>query len=161
MEQGSGEKIKRIKKSMTTIREMIAEKSALLRNVDKLGAQNAAEELVNLASLLSSLNAEIIEKQFILNQKRSELLIEAKSVAKAKMLSESTQEWKDFMDRVAQREALEELLRAVKYYLRAVGNEMQLGKKGLTEEFLKDISKRFENSSVKNIKISVLKSEKP
>jgi len=37
-------------------------------------------------------------------------------------------------------------------------NEIQLGKKGLTEEFLKDISKRFENSHVKNIKITVLKS---
>ena len=37
-------------------------------------------------------------------------------------------------------------------------NEIQLGKKGLTEEFLKDISKRFENSHIRNIKITVLKS---
>lgn len=36
--------------------------------------------------------------------------------------------------------------------------EMQLGKKGLTLEFLEDIKKRFENIQVKNIKVSVLKS---
>lgn len=37
-------------------------------------------------------------------------------------------------------------------------NEIQLGKKGLTQEFLADISKRFESSHTKNIKITVLKS---
>jgi len=36
--------------------------------------------------------------------------------------------------------------------------EMQIGKKGLTEEFLEDIKKRFNKSSIKNIKVSVLKS---
>ena len=111
---------------MKTIRELIGEKSALLREVDKLGPQEASQELVELASLLSSLNTEIVEKQFILNQKKVELLQEAKSVSKAKMLSEATQEWKDFMDRVMQREALEELLRAVKYYLRAAEKEYEM-----------------------------------
>jgi len=36
--------------------------------------------------------------------------------------------------------------------------QMQLGKKGLTPEFLEDIKKRFEKPAVKNLKISVLKS---
>ena len=36
--------------------------------------------------------------------------------------------------------------------------EMQLGKKGLTHEFLADIKKRFEKLSIKNIKVSVLRS---
>lgn len=35
--------------------------------------------------------------------------------------------------------------------------ELQLGKKGLTKEFLEEIKKRFEKPSIKNIKISVLK----
>src|SRR3990167_5782378 len=107
-----------------SIRQLITEKSALLREVDKLGPARVSEELVQLASLLSSLNSEIVEKQFILNQKKVELLQEAKSVSKAKMLSEATQEWRDFMDRVAQREALEELLRAVKYFLRQAEREL-------------------------------------
>ena len=36
--------------------------------------------------------------------------------------------------------------------------EIQLGKKGLTNEFLDDLKKRFEKPIVKNIKIKVLKS---
>jgi len=36
--------------------------------------------------------------------------------------------------------------------------EMQLGKNGLTKEFMEEIKKRFESREVKNIKISVLKS---
>ena len=110
---------------MKTIRDLIKEKSELLRDIDKLGPATASEELVQLASLLSSLNAEIVEKQFILNQKKVELLEEAKSVAKARMLAEATPEWKEFMERIMQREALEELLRAVKYYLRAAEHEQR------------------------------------
>ncbi len=37
-------------------------------------------------------------------------------------------------------------------------NQIQLGKNGLTNEFLEALKKRFEKPSVKNIKISVLKS---
>jgi RNA-binding protein YhbY len=36
--------------------------------------------------------------------------------------------------------------------------EIQLGKKGLTPEFLGNLKKRFEKPGVKNIKISVLQS---
>ena len=36
--------------------------------------------------------------------------------------------------------------------------EIQLGKKGLTTEFLEALKKRFEKPGVKNIKISVLRS---
>lgn len=36
--------------------------------------------------------------------------------------------------------------------------EIQLGKKGLTNEFLEGLKKRFEKPDMKNIKISVLKS---
>jgi len=36
--------------------------------------------------------------------------------------------------------------------------EIQLGKKGLTEEFLENLKSRFKNKKITNIKISVLKS---
>ena len=36
--------------------------------------------------------------------------------------------------------------------------ELQLGKKGLTPEFLQQIKRRFDNPRIKNIKISVLRS---
>jgi len=108
---------------MKTIRETIASKSAELRNIEKVGPIKAAEELVELSSLLSSLNSEIVEKQFIMNQKKAELLLEAKSVAKAKLLSEATIEWKNWFERIMQRDALLELIRSVKYYLRAMSDE--------------------------------------
>ena len=109
---------------MTTIRDLITEKSLKHRDVEKLGPVIAAQELVELSSLLSSLNAEIADTQFALNQKRSELLVEAKSVARARLLAESTPEWKSWFDRVMQRDALLELIRAIKYYLRAMKDEM-------------------------------------
>ena len=109
----------------TNIRQLITEKSTLLRDIDKLGPHKAAEELVELASLLSSLNAEIVEKQFILNQKKVELLAEAKSVAKAKLLAEGLPEWHEWFARIQQRDALEELIRSVKYFLRASSDEQR------------------------------------
>jgi len=36
--------------------------------------------------------------------------------------------------------------------------QMQIGKKGLTSEFLEEIEKRFKKPAVKNIKVSILKS---
>ena len=36
--------------------------------------------------------------------------------------------------------------------------EIQLGKKGLTKEFLEDLKNRFEKTKLTNIKVSVLKS---
>jgi len=36
--------------------------------------------------------------------------------------------------------------------------QIQLGKKGLTEEFLEGLKNRFEKPAVKNLKVSVLKS---
>ena len=108
---------------MKTIRELITEKSSLLRDIDTLGPIKVSEEVVELASLLSSLNAEIVVSQFALNQKRRELLEEAKSVAKARLLAEATEEWRSWFERVMQREALQELIRTCKYYLRAVDTE--------------------------------------
>jgi len=110
---------------MKTIRDLIKSKSELLRDIDKLGPATASEELVQLASLLSSLNAEIVEKQFILNQKKVELLAEAKSVAKAKLLAEATTEWREWFERISQRDALEELIRSVKYFLRSAESEQR------------------------------------
>ena len=36
--------------------------------------------------------------------------------------------------------------------------KIRLGKKGLTEDFLNDLKKRFDNNKVKNIKVGVLRS---
>lgn len=106
-----------------TLRELIKEKSALLRHPDKLGFMKVAEELVELSSLLSSLNAEIAEKQFELNKVKLAFLGEFKSAAQAKIAAEATQQWDEWNKRVQLRHAMEELIRALKYYLKAASTE--------------------------------------
>ena len=109
--------------SNMTIRDIIREKSLRLMKADTIPTIELANELVELSALLSSLNAESVEKQFALNIKRRDLLEEAKSVAKARLLSEATIEWKEWYDRMAQREALEELIRSLKYRIRVAEEE--------------------------------------
>lgn len=108
---------------MSTIRELITEKSEKLRDVDVLGPDVAAEELVALSSLLSSLNKEIADAHFVLNQKKKELIETYKTVAKAKLYAEATEEWKQWFDRVMQAEALNQMIQAVKYYLKGAERE--------------------------------------
>ena len=109
--------------SNMTIRDIIREKSLRLMKADTIPTIELANELVELSALLSSLNAESVEKQFALNIKRRDLLEEVKSVAKARLLSEATIEWKEWYDRMAQREALEELIRSLKYRIRVAEEE--------------------------------------
>lgn len=104
-----------------TIRELIKEKSELLRYPDQL--ENPAKELVELSSLLSSLNREISDCQFILNQKRAMLLEECKTVAKAKLMADASPEWRDWFDRITQKEAVMEMIRSLKYMLRSQEEE--------------------------------------
>ena len=108
-----------------TIREMITERSEECRKIDELGPKRASEILVELSSLLSSLNRETTEAHYWLNLKRVELLKEHKTVARAKMVSESLAEWKDWADRVTQGEAVEEMIRSLKYFLRAAERELK------------------------------------
>jgi predicted transcriptional regulator len=109
-----------------TIREIIKEKSEALRFVDQLGPLKASEELVALSSLLSSLNAHVIEKQFLYNQCREVLRTEKTSASDAKISAEATLEWKEWQEAKQQGKALEELIRSVKYYLRASGEEQKI-----------------------------------
>ena len=111
---------------MATIREMIKERSERLRDISNIPPHEAAEILVQLTSLLSTLNAYIVDKQFTYNQKRVEIRAEKKSVAEAKLFSESTIEWREWQEAVAQRDALEEAIRALKYYIRGLENERNL-----------------------------------
>lgn len=109
-----------------TIREIIAQKSLLLREVGEMGPVKASEELVELTSLLASLNSEISDTLYWLNIKRQEKLNELGSAAKARIASDASPEWKAWSDRMLQKEALVELIRAVKYFCRASGQEYQM-----------------------------------
>jgi len=109
-----------------TIRELIREKAELLRDVDAIGPGKAATELVELAAILASLNKEIADHHFTYNQKRVAILEESEGKASvAKIKAEATKEWKDWQDRFVLRSAVEEMMRAIKYYLRGFEKEYQ------------------------------------
>ena len=108
-----------------TIREMITEKSELLRHIEQLGPHKAAEELVELCSLLSSLKKHVVDQNYWYNIKRQELLREHTKAAQAKIHAEASAEWRNWQEAKAQEEALEELIRSVKYYLRSASDELR------------------------------------
>ena len=109
-----------------TIRELIAHESAELREIEKLGPHEAANKLVVLSSLLSSLGAEIATKRAEYTQIRLKCLKEAKSVAESRIYSEATNEFKEWQEREEQRKALIEIIHSIKYFLRTCENEMKL-----------------------------------
>ena len=110
---------------MSTIRQMIQERSEKLLDAANISTHEIANTLVELTSLLASLNAEIEESDYwyrvLLNKKLEEL----GSAAKAKISAQATDEYKKVSERKAQKEALIELIRACKYSIRAHGDEYQ------------------------------------
>ena len=111
---------------MPTIREIIQEKSEALRFPEQLSPHKASQELVALSSLMASLNKEIGEARYWYNTKLQELLKEHGSAAKAKIFGEASKEWKDWNDRVMQKEALVELHRSLKYFLKNASEEARM-----------------------------------
>ena len=111
-----------------TIRDIIRLKSETLREVEKIGPQKASEELVNLSSLLSSLNAYISDKNYAYNVKYQDLLLEHTVAAKAKIHAEASLEWKELDAAKMQKEALKELIGSLKYYCRAAEEEKRISR---------------------------------
>ena len=109
-----------------TIREEIKKRSERLKDIANIPPLEASEILVEFTALLSSLNAYISEKHYAVNQEKASLLIEAGSVAKVKVLVEATEKWKEFNDALMQRDAMLEMIKALKYHLRALGDEYKV-----------------------------------
>jgi len=109
-----------------SIRQMIQERSEKLRDAANLSAHEIADILVELTSLLASLNAEIEESDYWYRVLLDKKLTELGSAAKAKISAQSSDEYKKVMERKAQKEALIELIRACKYAIRAHSEEYQV-----------------------------------
>lgn len=106
-----------------SIREIIKQKSLKLRGISSLGPMDVATELVELTSLLSSLNEHIADKRYWYNVLLEKKMQELGSAAKAKISAEASQEWKGWNEAVLQKEALEEMIRSLKYFQRAASTE--------------------------------------
>ena len=111
-----------------SIRDIITRKSEELRDTDSLGPHKVANELVELTSLLSSLNREIVDSEAWYKIRKMELLKEHGSAAKATIFAEASEEYKQYRDRIMQGKAVEELIRSLKYYLKTSEFEYKEGR---------------------------------
>lgn len=98
---------------------MISQRSEELRGVADLPPQRVAEILIELSSLLASINAHIAEKKYLYNVLLDMKLTELGVASKAKISAQATTEWKEMNEAELQKEALEETIRSGKYFLRA------------------------------------------
>lgn len=88
-----------------------------------VGPTEMAAKLVRLSSLLSLINAKITEADIEYRKRRNEILDRCNSVAQAKVKVEATEEWGMLQKLLNKKEALFELIRSVKYYIKAAGQE--------------------------------------
>lgn len=109
------------------IRDIIKERSAILRHPDTLSPHTVADTLVELTSLLATLNTEVVSSQHTYSKKRLELRKENKSAADTRIAAEASDEWLAWQERLGQSQALVELIRSLKRYLEVAHDERKLG----------------------------------
>src|SRR3990167_9045154 len=105
--------------SKQNIRQMIVSRSEELRGVTELSPQRVAEILIELSSLLASLNAHIAEKKYLYNVLLDMKLTELGVASKAKISAQATLEYKDLLEAELQEKALVETIAAAKYLIRS------------------------------------------
>ena len=84
-----------------------------------VGPTAMSAKLVRLSSLLSLLNAKITEADIAYRKQRNDILDRCNSVAQAKVKVEATPEWGELMRLLNKKEALFELIRSIKYYIKS------------------------------------------
>ena len=108
-----------------SIREIITETSDELRkNIDLLDPTTGARKLVELCSLFSSLNRYIAEAEGKYKEVLKEIKENEVSASTAKIKAEATQEYKLWIGAKYEKEALLELIRSLKYFNRAVSEDI-------------------------------------
>ena len=111
---------------MTTLRDLIRNETAGLLKIETLGPHIAAERLVALTALLASLGAEIALKRAKYAEVRVNYLNTSKSAVEAKIRSEATSEFNEWIEREEMRKALIEICRSIKYYLKTQFDEYKI-----------------------------------
>jgi len=105
-----------------TIREIIKNFQVEVRDTD-LQPDRAAEILSKCAAVFGNVNDEIRERGMIYNKKLLEILDSEKSVARAKVIAECSEEYDNYLQAKNTKEALTELIRSLKYFLNAKKDE--------------------------------------
>jgi hypothetical protein len=111
-----------------TIREIIDEKLKELRDIDSLGPVKASELIVELSSLLASINKEVADREWVVNILKMKYLAETGVVGQATIKTNASQEYKEWKEALAYQKAVLDNIRSLKYYLRRAENETQEGR---------------------------------
>jgi hypothetical protein len=111
-----------------TIRETINEYRNKIRDCSNLGPSEASKYLVELSALTGNVNEELLKVMMDYNYKKSEFLTEIKSVAKAEVKAQCTEEYRRLQEVKGYRDLIVELIRSLKYFLRSLEDERSFSK---------------------------------
>jgi len=111
-----------------TTRDIINKYRNRLADASSLSPPEASQYIVELASYMGNITELLIEKQMIYNKKKSECLDEVKSVAKADVKAQCSEEYKEWQEVKGYLALIIELIRACKYYVRASEDEQSFSK---------------------------------
>lgn len=107
-----------------TIREYISE---LNRDIARgsLDGHTAAELLNKAVALFGTVNDKLVQRQMDYNNKLSEMLDAEKSAKKGEVKAQTTEEYQSLLEVKMARETLVEMIRGLKYTLRALEDEYE------------------------------------
>ncbi|MEK6878498.1 MAG: hypothetical protein AABY22_02765, partial [Nanoarchaeota archaeon] len=94
------------------------------KNIDLLDPVSGSKKLVELCSLFSSLNRYIAEAESKYKERLKEARETGKSAADARITAEATNEYKLWIGAKYEKEALLELIRSLKYFNKAVSEDI-------------------------------------
>ena len=100
-----------------TIRDLCDEKIILFRDLDSLQAEQVAQEVVELSSLWSSIQKELIDREMWYNELLKMLIVEHKTVAKANLYGRASKEYRQLLEATAYSKSMQELIRTGKRFV--------------------------------------------
>lgn len=111
-----------------TIKERINDYRNQLQDMSEVTNEKANRILVELSALSGNITTELINRQMIYNQKKMECLEEVKSVARAVMMAETSEEYRNYQEVKGYQELVRDLTRSLKYFIRSLGDDWEMSR---------------------------------
>jgi hypothetical protein len=110
-----------------SLRDIIKNEFAVFaEHMPAMDGVEISKAMLRFSSLLSSLNDKIAQFEIAYNQVLIETLAdEGMSVAKAKILAQTSKEYRDLREAKAMKESLENMISALKYRHRSLKDELE------------------------------------
>jgi len=116
------------KNMVETTRDIINKYRNRLADATNLSPVEASQYIVELASYMGNITELLVEKQMNYNKKKAKCLEEVKSVAKAEVKAQCSEEYREQQEVKGYLSLITELIRACKYYVRASEDEQSFVK---------------------------------